>query len=135
MRPSLWWLPLALGAVVACSNEESTQPPTTGGTTPPAQTQKPPSTGPAAPEEPLNPADDPNAKPCTGNAGEIYALSARKLAGTDDIPLCRYKGKVMLILNGASHCGQTYQYKPLQALYAKHQAAGFEVLAFSSLSS
>jgi glutathione peroxidase len=130
MRLSLSLLALVLG-LVACSNESSPPASEGGGITPPP-TQKPPSTGPVAPDEPTSPADDPNAKPCTGSPGEIYALSARKLAGTEDVPLCRYKGKVMLILNGASKCGQTYQYKPLQALYERHQAAGLEILAFPS---
>ena len=127
-------LPLVLGiAVVACSNEETSS----GGGTESANNPPPktplPNTGPEEQNPPpVNPADDPNAKPCTGAPGEIYALSAKKLASPDEVPLCRYKDKVMLILNGASKCGQTYQYGPLQALYSKHQAAGLEVLAFPS---
>jgi glutathione peroxidase len=61
-------------------------------------------------------------------------LSARKLAGTEDIPLCRLKNKVVLIVNGASHCGFTPQYKPLEALYEKHKDKGFVALAFPSQS-
>ena len=132
MRPL--WLPLLVGiSFVGCSAEET--PPSAGETTNTPPKTPLPNTGPEeqpAPSSPVSPADDPNAKACTGAPGEIYALSARKLAAQDDVPLCRYKGKVMLVLNGASKCGQTYQYGPLQALYTKHQAAGLEVLAFPS---
>ena len=44
--------------------------------------------------------------------------------------LSGYRGKVLLIVNTASRCGFTPQYDALQALYAKHKEAGFEVLAF-----
>ena len=41
-----------------------------------------------------------------------------------------YKGKVLLIVNTASQCGFTPQYKELQELYAKYKDRGFELLAF-----
>jgi glutathione peroxidase len=47
-----------------------------------------------------------------------------------DVDLAKYKGKVLLIVNTASQCGLTPQYKDLQAIYEKYKDRGFEVLAF-----
>ena len=60
---------------------------------------------------------------------DIYQFSAKDSSG-ETIELANYKNKVMLIVNTASDCGFTPQYEGLQTLYQKHQAQGFEVLAF-----
>ena len=104
------------------SGSEETVPTATG-------RPAPPDTGPIEEEE-----EPPAPATCTGAPGELYELSVKTLAVLDEVKLCTRKGSVLLIVNGASHCGQTYQYEPLQALYAKYKAQKFEVLAFPSKS-
>ena len=59
----------------------------------------------------------------------LYDLSATLNDGKEK-KLSAYKGRVLLIVNTASKCGFTPQYQGLQALYAKYNDRGFELLAF-----
>jgi glutathione peroxidase len=59
----------------------------------------------------------------------IYDFNATSLAG-EDTPLKRFEGKVLLIVNTASACGFTPQYKGLEVLQKKYAARGFSVLGF-----
>lgn len=47
-----------------------------------------------------------------------------------DVDLSKYKGDVVLIVNVASKCGLTPQYKQLEEVYSKYKGKGFEVLGF-----
>ena len=59
----------------------------------------------------------------------VFDFTAQDIAGKD-VDLSQYKGKVLLILNTASKCGFTPQYKGLQAVFEKYRERGFEVLGF-----
>ena len=59
----------------------------------------------------------------------IYDFSAKSLAG-EDTPLKRFEGNVLLIVNTASACGFTPQYKGLEALQQSFGPRGFSVLGF-----
>ena len=46
--------------------------------------------------------------------------------------LCKYKDKVIMVVNVASRCGFTYQYESLQKLYSKYNNEDFVILGFPS---
>ena len=59
----------------------------------------------------------------------IYDFSVKDIHGKD-VKLAKYKGKALLIVNTASKCGFTPQYKGLEALYGKLKGKGLEILGF-----
>jgi glutathione peroxidase len=59
----------------------------------------------------------------------IYDFSARTIDGTPK-KLADYRGKVLLVVNVASQCGLTPQYKGLEALREEYGARGLDVLGF-----
>ena len=59
----------------------------------------------------------------------IYAFTMMTING-EKKPLAEYRGKALLIVNTASKCGFTPQYRALQALYERFREQGFVVLAF-----
>lgn len=60
---------------------------------------------------------------------DLYDIPLKDIDG-NDTSLKAYKGKVLLIVNVASQCGLTPQYKELQELQEKYAGRGFTVLAF-----
>ena len=59
----------------------------------------------------------------------IYDFTAQSLAG-EEVQLKRFEGQVLLVVNTASACGFTPQYKGLQALQLEFGPRGFSVLGF-----
>jgi glutathione peroxidase len=59
----------------------------------------------------------------------IYDFSAKTLAG-HDVSMKQFEGEVLLIVNTASACGFTPQYKGLQKIHEQYAPRGFAVLGF-----
>ena len=60
---------------------------------------------------------------------ELYDFKVNTISGKE-VGLDEYKGKVLLLVNTASKCGFTPQFKGLESLYKEYQAQGLEILGF-----
>lgn len=65
----------------------------------------------------------------TTSAQGIYEFLVKDDEGKE-VSLSNYKGKVLLIVNTATRCGFTPQYKELETLYEKYGSEGLEILDF-----
>ncbi len=65
----------------------------------------------------------------TLSAQSIYDFKVKNDAG-EEVSLADFKGKMLLIVNTATRCGFTPQYKDLEALYEKYKGQGLEILDF-----
>jgi glutathione peroxidase len=67
-------------------------------------------------------------------AGCPALLNATQARLQDEAPvnLCQFAGKTLLVVNTASYCGFTDQYKELEALYQQYKDKGLVVLGFPS---
>ena len=61
----------------------------------------------------------------------IYELHAKNIDGRE-VSLSDFKGQVLLVVNTASRCGFTPQYKSMEKIYNQYKERGFVVLAFPS---
>ena len=59
----------------------------------------------------------------------VYDFTMKNIDGKN-VSLSEYKGKVLLIVNVASMCGNTPQYRDIEALYKKYKDKDFVVLGF-----
>jgi glutathione peroxidase len=68
-------------------------------------------------------------RPEGGSVSTLYDFTVDDIQGKS-VSLDRYRGNVLLVVNTASKCGFTPQYKGLEALYRKYRDRGLEVLGF-----
>jgi glutathione peroxidase len=68
-------------------------------------------------------------KKCSGSMDNINDITVLDM-NNKEVKLSDYNGKVLMIVNVASECGSTPQYKGLEEIYKKYNPQGFEILAF-----
>jgi glutathione peroxidase len=70
-----------------------------------------------------------NAAAAPPKATGVLSYTVQDIDGKS-VPLSHYKGKVLMIVNTASLCGNTPQYASLEKLYEKYKGQGLRILAF-----
>jgi len=70
-------------------------------------------------------------EPTKAVEGSLWGFKTQSLEGAV-VDLAQYEGKVALVVNVASKCGLTPQYKGLEALYREHEGQDFVILGFPS---
>ena len=65
----------------------------------------------------------------TAKENTIYDFKMMNIDGKE-VPLSKFKGKVLLVVNVASKCGNTPQYAGLESMYKSYKSKGFAILGF-----
>lgn len=104
---------LALGIIAACS---------------PGYVSVPPSAQARSPES-LAVTSDEGRIVMAAQTGSVYDFTLNDIDGKP-VSLSQFRGKVLMVVNTASFCGNTPQYEGLQTMYERYQSKGFEILAF-----
>jgi glutathione peroxidase len=87
--------------------------------------------GAVAIEDHARPSENAAAQTTKTEVPNVLDFTMKSLAG-NDVNLSKYEGKVVLMVNTASKCGYTPQYKGLQELHKKYAAQGLAILGFPS---
>ena len=88
----------------------------------------------AAAAQPLSPSNPPATSSLSALSGcpALLQHTMPRLQDEKPVPLCQFSGQVVVVVNTASQCGYTPQYKSLEALYDRYRQRGLVVLGFPS---
>jgi glutathione peroxidase len=78
------------------------------------------------------PTQQTSTKSAQNSCPTILQQNVARLQDEKPMSLCQYSGQVVLVVNTASYCGFTPQYKGLEALYDRYKSSGLVVLGFPS---